>query len=231
MRIQDSLRALADTKKAKDLQWFFKTGKGQYGEGDVFLGVVVPKIRRVVKEFPDALPEEIEVLLLSKYHEERLLALLVLVSQFAKGNTERRKEIYAYYLKHTKYINNWDLVDLSAPRIVGEYLRGKDKMVLLKLARSSDIWERRIAVLSTFTDIKYGDPVIALAVAEILVHDKEDLIRKAVGWMLREIGKRCSEIIEEAFLRKYHKTMPRTMLRYAVERFSEQKRQHYLLKK
>jgi len=231
MRIQDSIRALADKKKAKGLQWFFKTGKGQYGEGDVFLGVVVPDIRKVAKGFSDASTDEIEILLSSTYHEERLLALFILVSQFGKGGADRRREIYTYYLKHTKHINNWDLVDLSALHIIGAYLHGKDKTILLKLARSRNMWERRISVLSTFFDIKNGNPAIALAVAEILVHDKEDLIHKAVGWMLREVGKRCSEEAEEEFLRKHLKTMPRTMLRYAIERFPEEKRRRYLLKK
>jgi 3-methyladenine DNA glycosylase AlkD len=228
MVIQQTIRSLANQKKAKDLQWFFKTGKGQYGEGDVFLGVVVPQVRALVKKYPDTPIEDINTLLSSIYHEERLLALLILVSQFEKGDAVKKKEIFSYYLKHTDRINNWDLVDLSAPRIVGAYLNGKGKTVRMKLARSKNIWERRIAVLSTFFDITHGNSEHALSIAEILIHDKEDLIHKAVGWMLREVGKRVGQNIEEEFLRKWYKTMPRTMLRYAIERFEEAKRKKYL---
>jgi 3-methyladenine DNA glycosylase AlkD len=229
MRIRTELRALADPQKARDLQWFFKTGKGQYGEGDRFLGVVVPNIRKIVRAFPDVTGGEIEILLASVFHEERLLALLFLVRQFQNGDEEQKKEIYRYYLSHTKYINNWDLVDLSCGYIVGGYLHKKEKAILLRLAHSSNMWERRIAIVSTLFDIVKGDPETALTVAGILVHDKEDLIHKAVGWMLREVGKRCSEEKEESFLKKHYTTMPRTMLRYAIERFDEEKRKKYLL--
>jgi 3-methyladenine DNA glycosylase AlkD len=228
MKIQTTIRALANPKKAKDLQWFFKTGKGQYGEGDVFLGVVVPKVRALVKQFPEASLKEVETLLSSKYHEERMLGLLILVSQFEKGEEHKQKEIYTFYLNHTKYINNWDLVDLSALYIVGAYLHKKEKTVLVKLAKSNSMWERRISILSTFYDIRNGDPKSALLIAEMLIHDTEDLIHKAVGWMLREVGKRCSQDVEEKFLRSHYKTMPRTMLRYAIEHFEEGKRKKYL---
>lgn len=229
MRIQNSIRAFTNPQKAKELQRFFKTGKGQYGEGDVFLGVVVPQIRSIVKQYPDATMDEIEILIASKYHEERLLALLLLVSKYKKGDTNQQKNIYNFYLSHTKQINNWDLVDLSALYIVGAYLSGKEKSVLISFAKSSSMWERRIAVLSTFFDIKNGDAKSALSIAEMLIGDTEDLIHKAVGWMLREVGKRCSREEEEIFLHKYYKIMPRTMLRYAIEHFDQEKRKRYLL--
>lgn len=233
--LQQKLRRCADLKKAKDLAWFFKTAKGQYGEKDQFLGVTVPTIRRLIKDYLSMDLKEINQLLKSPFHEERMAALIILVDQFQKGDQEKQKEIFDYYLVNTKYINNWDMVDLTAPKIVGvwilKHLQSKQvqKDVLFKLAKSHDLWERRIAVLATFTFIKNDQFDQSLKIAEILLKDKHDLIHKACGWMLREIGKRNLEV-EEEFLKKYSKIMPRTMLRYAIEKFSEEKRQYYLKK-
>jgi 3-methyladenine DNA glycosylase AlkD len=227
--IRKELRAAANPQKAIELRRFFKTGKGEYAEGDKFLGVMVPQTRRLVKKYwREITLAQTSELLTSRYHEERLLALLLLVGKFEKGNEAERKAIFDLYLANTKFINNWDLVDLTAPRIVGGWLENKSKRVLLKMAKSESLWERRIAMLATFWSIGKGEPEFALRVAEILVYDKEDLIHKAVGWGLREVGKRCGQGVEEDFLQKYHKTMPRTMLRCAIERFSPEIRECYL---
>ncbi|MDD5552234.1 MAG: DNA alkylation repair protein [Candidatus Pacebacteria bacterium] len=225
---EKSLQKKADGEKAEILQRFFKTGKGEYGEGDIFLGVVVPEQRKIAKEFKELSMLDLKKLIKSKVHEERLICLLILVLKFQKGNNKEKKEIYNFYLKNTKYINNWDLVDLSAPKIVGLYLEDRNKSILHKLARSKNIWERRIAILSTFHFIYKGNPEETLKIAFILKDDEHDLIHKAVGWMLREVGKKCGEGVEEKFLKKYYKTMPRTMLRYAIEKFPEKKRKFYL---
>lgn len=222
-----ALRKLADPKKAKILSSFFKTAPGQYGHGDVFLGVVVPNTRRTARVFKDLSVNETVQLLRSNIHEQRLLALLILVEQFRDGNEEKRQEIYDLYLNNTKHINNWDLVDLSAYHIVGGYLFEKDRSPLIKLAKSPVLWERRIAVLATFYYIKNYDFKDTLRIAEILLKDKHDLIHKAAGWMLREVGKR-DLAMEEGFLKKHYKSMPRTMLRYAIEKFEEEKRKKYL---
>jgi 3-methyladenine DNA glycosylase AlkD len=226
-RIKTRLRKFATKKKAKINQWFFKTGPGEYGEGDIFLGVTVPDIRTVVKEFQGAPLPEVITLLRSKIHEERLLALLLLVQAFTKGNDAQKKKIYSLYLKNTKYINNWDLVDLSAPNIVGTHLLDKSRKTLYAFARSGDLWKKRIAVLSTFAFIRQNDLNDSLRISKILLKDDHDLIHKAVGWMLREVGKRDMPT-EEKFLKQHYKTMPRTMLRYAIERFPEAKRKRYL---
>jgi 3-methyladenine DNA glycosylase AlkD len=225
--IKKRLRQFASAEKATLLQGFFKTGPGQYGEGDVFIGVMVPNIRKVAKEFQDAPIAEIVKLLRSSVHEERLLALLMLVNGFAKGDDAVKKKIFGLYLKNTRFINNWDLVDLSAPNIVGAYLSDKKRKPLYDLARSRDLWKRRIAILATFAFIKQNDHADALGIAKILLHDTHDLIHKAVGWMLREMGKRDLPA-EERFLKQHYRTMPRTMLRYAIERFPEVKRMKYL---
>jgi len=227
LEIQKRLRQFASAEKATVLQRFFKTGPGEYGEGDVFLGVVVPDIRRVSKEFRGASVAEIRTLLASGVHEERLLALLMLVHAYEEGDDIRRRRIYDLYLRSTKYINNWDLVDLSAPRIVGKHLENRDRRTLYDLARSRDLWKRRIAVLSTLAFITRNDFEDALAISAILLRDEHDLIHKAVGWMLREVGKR-SLPAEERFLKQHYRIMPRTMLRYAIERFPEKKRKDYL---
>ena len=227
-KLQKELRALKNPDKAKILAGFFKTGQGQYGEGDKFLGITVPKTREVIKKYYDLSLDDIKNTLQSELHEERVAAMLILVEQYKKGDEQIRKNIFEFYLKNTDRINNWDLVDLSAHQIVGAYLFNKPKDVLFKLADSKLLWERRIAMVATFFEIKNGKSETALAVAEKLLHDKEDLMHKAVGWMLREVGKRCLQKEEEVFLKKYANVMPRTMLRYAIERFAEDRRQYYL---
>lgn len=225
--IQKELRKYASSQKAKILQGFFKTGPGEYAEGDVFIGVQVPFVRQVAKKFQDVSLDEVACLLKSPIHEEREVALFIFVLQFAQSDQDKRKRIYNFYLEHTRHINNWDLVDLSAEKIVGSFLADKNKEPLYRLACSASIWERRIAILSTFHFIKNHQFKETLKIAKILICDGEDLIHKAVGWMLREVGKR-DQSCEEQFLKKYYKKMPRTMLRYAIERFSSEKRKAYL---
>jgi 3-methyladenine DNA glycosylase AlkD len=227
--LRKDVKLLVNPEKAKVLRRFFKTGPGQYGEGDVFLGIVVPSLRKIAKKYADFALKEVLVLLKSKIHEERLIALFILVAQFEKGNTQMKEEIFRLYLKHTAFINNWDLVDLSAEKIVGAYLERRSKEILYELARSESLWERRISIIATFHFIKKGEYEDTFTIASILLRDREDLIHKATGWMLREVGKRCSEEVEEIFLRKHLKEMPRTMLRYSIERFSPEKRRQYLL--
>jgi 3-methyladenine DNA glycosylase AlkD len=229
LELKKEIRKKANPQKAKLLQGFFKTGKGQYGEGDVFWGIMVPTQREIAKKYQDLSLGDIQKLLNSKIHEERLIALLILVSQFKKADIRKRELIFNFYLKNAKNINNWDLVDLTAPNIVGQFLMNKDRKIIYKLAKSHNLWEKRITVLSTFTFIKYGQFKDALKIAEILLSDKHDLIHKAVGWMLREIGKR-DLAMEEGFLKKHYKNIPRTMLRYAIEKFPEKKRRKYLKK-
>jgi len=213
--------------KAEILQRFFKTGPGEYGEGDIFLGIMVPEQRRIAKKYTDLRLIDLQGLLRSKIHEERMITLFILVNQFQEVKGIARKRIYDFYFKNRKGVNNWDLVDLSADKIMGEYLMDKPRGVLHKLARSSSLWDRRIAILSTFAFIKKDKFEDTLEISEILLEDKEDLIQKAVGWMLREVGKRNLKT-EENFLKKNYKNMPRTMLRYAIERFPEKKRKMYL---
>ena len=225
--IRSKLEKLGNKKKAKVLQGFFKTGPGEYGEGDIFLGVKVPEVRKLAKEYQDILIKEIKQLLKSHIHAERLLALLILIHKFSKGNDPTKKSIYELYLKNTQFVNNWDLVDLSAGHIVGAFLMEKSRKPLYRLARSKYLWERRISIISTFHFIKHYEFSETLKIGEILISDEEDLIHKAVGWMLREVGKRDLQT-EEKFLKKHYKKMPRTMLRYAIERFPEAKRKRYL---
>ena len=220
--IKQDLQKLKDPEKAEILSRFFKTGKGEYGEGDIFLGIKVPEQRKIAKNYNLSL-KEIQELLSSNIHEYRLTALFILISKYKKSD---KKQIVNFYLKNTKNINNWDLVDISAPKILGDYLLDKDKSVLYNLAKSNNLWERRIAILSTFTFIRNNQFEDTLNISEILLNDKHDLIHKAVGWMLREIGKKDQEI-EENFLDKHYKNMPRTMLRYAIEKFEENKRKFY----
>jgi 3-methyladenine DNA glycosylase AlkD len=225
--IRTKLRKAADKDKAKILQRFFKTGPGEYGEGDIFLGISVPVLRKMSKEF-DGMPfNETMQLLKSTVHEERLLALLLLVRAFSKGDKAIQKRIFNIYLKNTKHINNWDLVDLTAPNIVGEYLRDKSRKPLYTLAKSNNLWKRRIAIMATFSFIRQNDFDDTLNISHLLLTDHHDLIHKAVGWMLREIGKR-SPLAEEHFLQQHYRKMPRTMLRYAIERFPGAKRKKYL---
>jgi 3-methyladenine DNA glycosylase AlkD len=226
-QLQNELRKMDNPQKAKLLAGYFKTGKGEYGEGDMFLGLTVPVSRKIATKFIDLSFPEIKKLLLSKFHEERLVALLILVHRFKKGSDEEKKTIYEFYLKNTKGINNWDLVDLSSHEIVGVYLLDKDKNMLIKLAKSKNIWEKRIAVISTFEFIRNNKFDTSLVLAKMLLHDKHDLLHKAVGWMLREIGKRDLET-EIGFLDKHYKTMPRTMLRYSIEKFPKDLKQSYM---
>lgn len=225
--LRKEIKKHSNPEKAKFLQRFFKTGKGDYAEGDVFLGIVVPVQRQIAKKFKTLSFIDLQKLIKSGYHEERLIALLILVERFKKAYDDEKEIIVKFYLDNRKGINNWDLVDLSAPKILGEYLLDKDRKILYKFAKSDDLWEKRIAVLSSFTFIKKGDFKDALKIYEIVLNDDHDLIHKAVGWMLRELGK-IDVKTEEEFLKKHYKTMPRTMLRYAIEKFPESKRQAYL---
>ena len=223
-QLQDELQSIADTKYAAFVAGYFKTGKGDYGEGDVFLGIKVPVLQKIVKKYNLTLAE-IEKLLESEVHEHRYCALLSLIKQYQ--NNKEHKKVFDFVLEHTKHINNWDLVDTIAPQLIGPYLVDTDKSILYQLARSSNLWERRIAIVSTLAFIREEQYEDTLKIAELLLHDEHDLLHKAVGWMLREVGKRDQDV-EEAFLAKHHKNMPRTMLRYAIERFSEEKRRSYL---
>jgi 3-methyladenine DNA glycosylase AlkD len=225
--IRARLQKLGNKERATASRRYFKTGPGEYGAGDVFLGITVPEIRKLAKEYQDITLTKATQLLQSTIHEERLLALLILVRSYSRGDGHTKKGIYEIYLQNTQYINNWDLVDTSADHIVGAFLRVKSKKPLYALAQSSDLWKRRIAIMATFHFIKCGEFTETLKIARTLLSDEEDLIHKAVGWMLREIGKRHLQI-EERFLKEHYKKMPRTMLRYAIERFPEPKRQGYL---
>jgi len=226
--LKRELSCYADFEKANLLQRFFKTGKGQYGEGDIFLGVSVSNARKVAKKFTKLPLSEIKKLLYSRIHGERHCALLVLVDKFAEASDKEKKQIFDFYIKNAKRVNNWDLVDVSAPKIVGEYLLNKPKGILYKFAVSENLWEKRISVLSTFTFIKNNKYNDSFKIAKILMHDEHDLIHKAVGWMLREVGKRSLKD-EEKFLKEYYKKMPRTMLRYSIEKFPEERRIKYLM--
>lgn len=225
--ISKKLHGLGDSEIAQHSQHFFKTGKGEYGEGDRFLGIRVPVLRQHIRQFRDVSAENVLKLLASKYHEERLFALLLLVDKFKRGTEAERNWIYRYYLANTQYINSWDLVDSSADKIVGAWLAEHSRKPLYRLAKSTSLWERRIAVMATFHFIRQEDFNDTLALCELLLHDKEDLIHKAAGWMLREAGKRDIEA-EKIFLNRFHKLMPRTMLRYAIERFPQTDRRKYL---
>ncbi|HLF76886.1 MAG TPA: DNA alkylation repair protein [Dehalococcoidia bacterium] len=222
--------ALTSPERAKNNTWFFKTGPGQYGEGDQFAGLTLTQVRGLVRKYRDLSPEDAEALLHSPLHEERLLALLILVQRCRAKRTDdaTRERIYRLYLDNTAYVNNWDLVDCSAAYIVGPYLQDKPKDVLFKLAASDLVWDRRIAVIATFHYIKGGDCTVALQVAGALMTDKHDLIHKATGWMLREVEKRCGHSTLTAFLDQHAATMPRTALRYALERFDPAERAHYM---
>jgi 3-methyladenine DNA glycosylase AlkD len=232
LELQRGLKNLADPERAKLLQGYFKTGKGEYGEGDIFLGLTVPAVRATAKKYVDLSFEDIKSLLVSKFHEERLIALLILVQKFNKGDEKKQKEVYEFYLNNTEGINNWDLVDLSSHEIIGKYLlRGpvKGNLILFKLAKSKNIWERRIACISTFEFIRNNRLDDSMKLAEMLVNDRHDLMHKAVGWMLREVGKKDLEA-ELKFLDKHYRKMPRTMLRYAIEKLPEKQRLAYLKK-
>jgi len=252
-RIIKQLRLVGTSEKAKILLGFFRTGKGQYGEGDTFLGVTVPQQREIAKEFRSLPFGEIEKLLASPYHEARMTGLLILTYAFDSADEGRRKDIYDFLLDHQVAMNNWDLVDVIAPKIVGEYLlhthpsvlkpgqlplkrragvqgERNGRKILYRFAKSADLWERRIAIVATFAFIREGKFEDTLAICEILLDDKHDLIHKASGWMLREVGKRDEKTLR-AFLDAHASRMPRTMLRYAIERLSERERKVYLLRK
>lgn len=220
----NDLKKQANPEKAIFLQRFFKTGKGQYAEGDIFWGLTVPLVRSIAREHKDLDPTQLEKLLKHQVHDVRLCSLLIMVHQ-AKTNAE---QMYTIYLNNTQFINNWDLVDLSAPMIIGNYLLDKDCALLYRLAKSSLLWERRIAIVATYSFIKQGQHKHTLQIAQLLMHDHHDLIHKATGWMLREVGKRCSMDILEGFLNQHATTMPRTMLRYALEHLPREKKKYYM---
>ncbi len=218
---------LADAEQAAFLQYFFKTGKGQYGEGDVFWGIRVPETRKVAKEFKQLPFDEVKKVLKNPVHEIRLCGLLILVEQFKKAKKENRKEIVDFYLSQTQYINNWDLVDLSCYNILGTYLLDKPRDILYSLARSKNMWEQRIAIVSTWMFIRNNEFTDTLAIAGMLLHHPHDLIHKAIGWMLREVYKRDSGLIFD-FVKTHYEQMPRTALRYAIEKFPEDERKNIL---
>ncbi len=227
LRLRVDLKKRASPAKAKLLARFFKTGPGEYGEGDVFIGVMVPDTRQVARQYSGLILPETKKLLHSKIHEERLCAILILIEKYRKADDRLKEDIYNFYLTNTGFINNWDLIDLSAPQIIGNFLQDKSKAKLYQLAKSKSLWERRISILATFNFIYRGQPKETLKIAKLLLNDKHDLIHKAVGWMLREVGKRCSQKTLEDFLAPYYKKMPRTMLRYAIERLPPGKRNAY----
>lgn len=225
--IHRELRLLANRSRAATAERFFKTGPGEYGAGDRFLGIRVPLLRKLAAKYQMLSLRALSSLLESRWHEERLVALFILVRQYAGADAPHRAAIYRLYVSRTAQINNWDLVDCSAEHIVGAHLRDGNRNRLLRLAKSDVVWERRMAIMATFHYIKRGDFDDTLRVARLLRDDPHDLIHKAVGWMLREVGKR-NRTVEEEFLRQHAKRMPRTMLRYAIERFPERLRRRYL---
>ncbi len=225
--IKKELNRLANPEKAKIYQRFFKTGKGEYGEGDVFIGLTVPVQRKLAKKYANLSFSDIEELLSNKIHEYRLTGFIILVYKFEKADEKEKKDIVDFYLRNIKWANNWDLIDCVADKILGAYLVDKDKKILYKFAKSESLWERRIAIISTFYFIKQNKFEDTLRITEILISDMHDLIHKAVGWMLREIGKR-NQKAEEEFLLRHYKKMPRTMLRYAIERFDAEKKKFYM---
>ena len=225
--LRKKIKLLASPEVSKTMQWFFKTGKGEYGAGDRFAGLKVPTQRKLAREFRDLTLNELKILLSTSIHEERLISLFILIGLYEKGSDKLKQKIFSFYISNRKGVNNWDLVDLSAPKIVGKHLQDKNKNLLFKFAVSKNLWERRIAVLATYEFIRNSDFKTTLRISEILLQDKHDLIHKAVGWMLREIGNRDINA-EESFLKIHYKVMPRTMLRYAIEKFPELKRKKYL---
>jgi 3-methyladenine DNA glycosylase AlkD len=227
--LRQQMHELADPRVARSAARFFKTGPGQYGEGDEFLGLRAAVLHALSREYRDLPLDAVEQLLQSALHEERLVGLLILVRAFEKAGPAVRKQLFHFYLAHTHHINNWDLVDCSAPYVVGGYLSNRSRKPLYRLARSKHLWERRMAIVATLLWIRNRDYAEALAIIKVLLQDEHDLIHKACGWMLREVGKTDGAALER-FLEQHHRSMPRTMLRYAIERFSPQKRKRYLLK-
>ena len=225
--VRSSLQQVADPLRAKNSAWFFKTGPGQYGEGDQFIGVTVPAQRKVATAYRELPLSEALDLVRSPVHEHRLTALFILVYQYRKGDQDTKKQIASFYHKNRACVNNWDLVDSSAPYILGDYLRTHSPNVLFRLAASKSIWDRRMAILSTFAFIKVGQFDLTFKIAEMLLNDKEDLIHKAMGWALREVGKKDPQALRN-FLDQHAGSMPRTALRYAMERLSPEERRLYL---
>lgn len=230
--LKKELKGFSSPERKKTNEWFFKTGKGQYGYGDKFIGVRVPDCRKIAKKFRELSMIEIKKLLSSPIHEERLTALLILVDLFEKGDDKKQKEIFDFYLENYKRVNNWDLVDLSAPKIVGAYLLNNPKLtsVLNKYAKSKNLWERRLSIVATFTLIRANQFDQTMKSAKVLLSDDHDLTHKAVGWMLREVWKRDHNIVEK-FLKDNYNKIPRTTLRYAIERMPEPKRLQFLKNK
>ena len=226
-KLLSDLKVASNSQKAKLLGGFFKSGKGQYGEGDIFLGIYVPIQRAIAKKYEGLEFNDLESLLKSKIHEHRLVALFILVSKFKKGDNKIKEKIFKFYLKNIKGVNNWDLVDQSAPNIIGQWIQDKPKDILYKLARSNNLWEKRIAILSTLAFIREKKFEDTIKISEILMNDKHDLIHKSVGWMLREVGKK-EEAVLIKFLNKHTTKMPRTMLRYSIEKFNQETRKYYL---
>ena len=230
-KIKKEISSFKNPVKAKISQGFFKTGKGQYGEGDIFLGISVPQCRAIAKKYYIKINyNDLNKVIKSKFHEERLIALLILVTQYEKSKKlEEKKQVLDFYLSNLEYINNWDLVDLSCYKILGRYLfeESRDFKLLINFAKSSDLWTRRISIVSTVYFIRLQKFDITLQIAKILLNDNEDLIHKAVGWMLREVGKKDLKVLE-GFLAEFYKKMPRTMLRYAIEKFDKAERNRYL---
>lgn len=227
-QLKNELKKLANPKRAEVSRWFFKTGKGKYGEGDVFLGLTSAQIKQAAKKYININLADVQKLLNSKIHEDRAASLRILVLKYGQAEDDKtKKQIVKFYLKNTKNINNWDLVDLSCPNILGDYLINKNRQILYKLAKSKNLWEKRISIISTLTFIRNKEFGDTLQISEILLNDKHDLIHKAVGWMLREAGKRDQKILEN-FLQKHYKIMPRAMLRYAIEKLNQKKKKFYL---
>lgn len=219
----------SDEKRAESSKRFFKTGEGEYGEGDVFIGITMPDLREIAKKYTNLSLSKIQELLKSKIHEHRMIGSIILTDKYKKSNDREKENIFGFYLMNSKRINNWDLVDVTCPLIVGEFLFDKDKKVLYELVHSENLWERRIAIVSTFAFIRKEEFEDALAISEILLNDEHDLIHKAVGWMLREVGKKDKKVLED-FLRGNYKNIPRTTLRYAIEKFDENERKQWLKK-
>jgi 3-methyladenine DNA glycosylase AlkD len=225
--IRSEVKNASNPQQAKILQGFFKTGPGQYGEGDVFAGLKVPVSRSIAKKYTGISFADISELIGSKIHEERLIALFILIAKYKKADLPLKEKIFRFYIKHIKHVNNWDLVDLSAPNIIGTHLLNKEKDILYTYAVSKSLWVRRIAVISTFAFIRNNELIHTFAISDILINDKHDLIHKAAGWMLREAGKRDYASLEEYLIPRYN-NMPRTMLRYAIEKFPEERRKEFL---
>lgn len=234
-QVKAALQQYANPEDALFLQRFFKTGTGEYGEGDVFIGVRVPQTRRICKQFADLQLSEVQKLLKSPVHEHRLSAVIILANAYNNRRATEfdKQKIYELYLKNVYEgrVNNWDIIDLSAPKIIGMYLLDRPRDLLFELAQSDDLWQRRVAALSTFQFIIKGDPSTSLEIAEVLLRDKQDLIQKAVGWMLREVGKRCEESLLTTFLDKHAHEMPRTMLRYSIEKLKPEQKAYYMKRK